>query len=100
MYEIDGRKYRGRHSIVEKSDDLEKKFKNQSTMDLTPKSYSNMVKSSKNLREIIAEARNEEQQEDRDKKTRETNIIIHGIHVRSLPIRQRRKSGTRSFQTN
>ena len=48
-------------------------------MDLTPKSYSNMVKSSKNLREIIAEARNEEQQEDRDKKTRETNIIIHGI---------------------
>ena len=48
-------------------------------MDLTPKSYSNMVKSSKNLREIIAEAQNEEQQEDRDKKTRETNIIIHGI---------------------
>ena len=87
-------------SLKNQMHDLEKKFKNQSTIDLTPKSYSNMVKSSKNLREIIAEARNEEQQKDRDKKTRETNIIIHGIHVRSLPIRQRRKSGTRSFQTN
>lgn len=42
--------------------------------------FANVVKSSPtNLREIIKEARNEEYQEDRDKKSRKTNIIIHGV---------------------
>jgi len=33
------------------------------------------------LREIIKEARNEEQKEDRDKKVRPNNKIIHGISI-------------------
>ena len=43
-------------------------------------SFANAVKSSpKNLRDIIKEARNEEQQENRDKQTRKSIIIIHGV---------------------
>lgn len=80
MYGIDDSKYRGSHRIIEKSDARPgEKFQNQPTMESTPMSYANTVKSPNNLREIIKEARNEEQQEDRDKKSRETNIIIHGI---------------------
>jgi len=53
---------------------------------LDEKSFAEAVKqtttkdhSPKSLREIIKEARNEEQKEDRDKKVRRNNIIIHGI---------------------
>ena len=40
--------------------------------------FASVVKSKK-LREIIKEARNEEFQEDRDKKSRRTNVVIHGV---------------------
>ena len=47
------------------------------TQELT---FANAAKSSPtNLREIIKEARNEEQKENRDKQSRKTNIIIHGV---------------------
>ena len=81
MYGIDGRKYRGRHSIVEKSDarpgkKVQKSINHRFDTKVVFK-HDEVLK--KLTIEIIAEARNEEQQEDRDKKTRETNIIIHGI---------------------
>ena len=69
------------HQFKELEIKMTEKIESQPTKELTSEmTFANVVKSSPtNLREIIKEARIEEHQEDRDKISRRTNIIIHGV---------------------
>ena len=88
-------------SVTNQFKELEKKLteKIESQTKQTPEiSFANVVKSSPtNLRDIIKEARNEEHQEDRDKKARRTNIIIHGVPDRNYSDQKEQEAGCDEF---
>ena len=72
----------------------------------TEKTFANAVKetnthdSQKSLRGIIKEARTEKFKEDRDKKTRRTNIIIHGVADRNFPDKKEEQKWNDGFAEN